>query len=45
MASNAQGVSAATEESTASIEDVADRSRKLADISNQLNAIVNKFKI
>jgi len=45
MANNAQEVSAATEESTASLEDVADRSSNLADMSNDLNNIVNKFKL
>ncbi|RKQ34593.1 methyl-accepting chemotaxis protein [Oceanobacillus halophilus] len=45
MAASAQGVSAATEESTASAEEVANRSSKLADIAKQLNMIVNKFKL
>lgn len=45
MASNAQGVSAASEETTASIEEIADRSTHLVDLSNELNKIVNKFKL
>ncbi|MED4473466.1 methyl-accepting chemotaxis protein [Oceanobacillus caeni] len=45
MASNAQGVSAASEETTASIEETADRSTHLVDLSNELNKIVSKFKL
>lgn len=45
MANNAQEVSQATDESAASVEEVADRSSNLADISNDLNKIVNKFKL
>jgi methyl-accepting chemotaxis protein len=45
MASNAQGVSAASEETTASIEEIADRSTHLVDLSNELNKIVDKFKL
>ncbi|OAS83074.1 MULTISPECIES: methyl-accepting chemotaxis protein [Metabacillus] len=45
MSMNAQEVSAATEETTASIEEVAFRSTVINKMSNQLNTIVNRFKL
>ncbi|MFD1849617.1 methyl-accepting chemotaxis protein [Oceanobacillus bengalensis] len=45
IAASAEGVSAATEESTAFIDEVSNRSSKLAEMSNNLNSIVNKFKL
>lgn len=45
MASSSQGVSAATEETTASIEDTTDRSIHLEELAKDLNKIVNQFKL
>lgn len=44
MANHSQEVSAATEESTASLETVVERTFGLADLSNELNKIKHKFK-
>ncbi|MGM0877034.1 MAG: methyl-accepting chemotaxis protein [Bacillota bacterium] len=45
MSNSAQEVSAATEETTASVEEVASRSTIVTEMANELNSIVNKFKL